>query len=132
MLTRFLGPEDMIGNGAASKLLIWLFAGLGFLQSTELGSFFAGCWQRTPSVPCDTCFSIRKFITWQLASSEQQGRRTKERMRARKKSVFYNLGLEVTSISSPMFYLLEASHYVQTMPKDRTLILEARVIGKPF
>lgn len=121
----------------------WL--GMQLLQSSSFG-----CWQdwvscsplnwvlsllavgsRPPSFPCDMCFSIRNFITWQPASSEQQGRRTKER-RAREKSVFYSLALEVTSITSPMFYLLEASHYVQTMPTERTLILEARVIGKPF
>ena len=82
------------------------------MQLLQSSSF--GCWQdwvscsplnwvlsllavgsRPPSFPCDMCFSIRNFITWQPASSEQQGRRTKER-RAREKSVFYSLALKVT------------------------------------
>lgn len=115
----------------------WL-AQKAWLGKDVLQSSSSGCWQdwvpcgplnwvlsllavgrRPPSVLCDMCLSTGKLTTWQLASSEQQGRRTKERMRARKKSVLYNLNLEVTSITSAMFCLLEASRYVQTTPKGR-------------
>lgn len=116
--------EGPTGEGSSSKLLIWLLAGLASLQSTELRPSvlsLLAVGRRPPSVPCDMCLSTGKLTTQQLASSEQQGKRTIVRVRTRQKSVFYNLNLEVTFITFVTFYLLEASHYVKPTPKGRII-----------
>lgn len=108
-----------MGGRSTSKFLNWLLAERGCLQVIELNLSFADVGRRPPSVSCDMWLSMGQLTTRQLASSEQQGRRTRESMKGRQKSFFYNLAMEVTLITFAMFPLLEASHSVLASPKVR-------------